>query len=441
MDTERTQTVNPEAWAAAQVEVAAREVEKREKPKRKQAPVRTRGVFFAWRPGGEVVGPKHVCAERKCDKAKCALDGETRGEWWTVWFDADGGKHREKAGTKAAALDLYRRRKTEVRQGVKFPETMRRRDARLKDLVADYLEAVGASQAKTADVIARRLAVVVGILGNVEARTIKAEDLERLKIKLATGTRVEIRKPASVNRYLQDLKAVFCKAVENARLDRNPFLSVDLLPENNKRARELTPDEEFRLFQTLPAKPPALRPYFRFLLETGARAGEACDLTWRAILRADGVAELPETKAGEKQYLTLSKAALAILEALPKNGPHVFCWPDGRPFTVDYATHAFHRAVVRAGIPDLRQHDLRHGFAIRRLRGGANLVAVSGLLRHASTRMTERYLHVTRADLRAAVEAGQPHRTDTRTDTDVAALLQDVDSVGVTENDQAAVNR
>jgi len=62
---------------------------------------------------------------------------------------------------------------------------------------------------------------------------------------------------------------------------------------------------------------------------------------------------------------------------------------------------------VTAGIPDLRQHDLRHGFAIRRLRGGANLVAVSGLLRHASTRMSECYLHITQADLRAAVEAGQ----------------------------------
>jgi site-specific recombinase XerD len=119
------------------------------------------------------------------------------------------------------------------------------------------------------------------------------------------------------------------------------------------------------------------------------------------------VAELPETKAGEKQYLTLSKAALALLEALPKNGRHVFCWPDGRPFTVDFTTHALHRATVTAGIPDLRQHDLRHSFAIRRLRGGANLVAVSGLLRHASTRMSERYLHVTRADLRAAVEAGR----------------------------------
>lgn len=62
------------------------------------------------------------------------------------------------------------------------------------------------------------------------------------------------------------------------------------------------------------------------------------------------------------------------------------------PFTVDYTTHALLGAARRAGIPDLRQHDLRHTFAIRRLRGGANPVAVSGLLRHASTRMSERYL-------------------------------------------------
>jgi integrase len=131
---------------------------------------------------------------------------------------------------------------------------------------------------------------------------------------------------------------------------------------------------------------------------------------------------------GEKQYLVLSKAALAILEALPRNSPHVFCRPDGKPFTVHYTTRAFLKAARRAGIPDLRQHDLRHTFAIRRLRGGANLVAVSGLLRHASTKMSERYLHVTRADLRAAVEAGQPHPTATATATGGEALLQSIDS-------------
>jgi integrase len=378
-----------------------------------------RGIFFRPRPNGEAIGPNG-----------------RRGEWWARWYDGDGGEHREKAGTKSLALDLFRRRKTEVRQGVKFPETMRQRDTRLKDLVADYLEAIRASQAKTADAIERRLTVVVGILGNVEAKTIKAADLERLKAKLttssrkwATGTvRSITRKPATINHHLQDLKAVFCKAVKAEKLDRNPFNSVALLPENNKRARELFPEEEFRLFQAIPGAPGTLRPLFRFLLESGARASEACDLTWRAVLWADGVAELPETKAGEKQYLILSKAALAILQDLPRNAPHVFCRPDGRPFNVHYTTKAFLKAARRAAIPDLRQHDLRHTFAIRRLRGGANLVAVSGLLRHASTRMTERYLHVTRADLRAAVEAGQPTRTGTRIGTEVEALLQSVDS-------------
>jgi site-specific recombinase XerD len=95
---------------------------------------------------------------------------------------------------------------------------------------------------------------------------------------------------------------------------------------------------------------------------------------------------------------------------------------------VHYTTKAFLKAATRAGIPDLRQHKMRHTFAIRRLRGGAILVAVSGLLRHASTKMSERCLHVTRADLRAAVEAGQPSPTATRTATEVEALLQGLDS-------------
>lgn len=430
MEHERTEaTLTPEAWAAAQVEAVAREVEA--KVKRKPTPPRPRGVYFVWRPGGEVVGPKHVCAKQKCDKAKCTLNGESRGEWWVLWYDANGGRHREKAGTKPAAVDLYRRRKTEVRQGRHFPESLRQRDLRLKDLVDDYVEAVKASQVKTAPVIERRLTEALGLLGNVLARAVKGEDLERLKAKLAVGVRERklpdgtkakiIRKPASINRYLQDLRAVFNKAVEAGKLDRSPFSGVDLLTENNKRARELALDEEARLFQHVPADPPALRPYFRFLLETGARAGEACGLTWARILWADAVAELPETKAGEKQHLTLSRAALAILRDLPRNGPHVFCWPDGRPLTVDYTTHALLRAARRAKLADLRQHDLRHTFAIRRLRGGANLVAVSGLLRHSSTRMSERYLHVTRADLRVAVEASQPGPTATSTATDAEA--------------------
>jgi len=97
---------------------------------------------------------------------------------------------------------------------------------------------------------------------------------------------------------------------------------------------------------------------------------------------------------------------VALLKALPHISESVFCWPDGRPLTVDYATHVFHAAVVAARIKDLRQHDLRHDFAIKRLRGGANTIEISGLLRHKSRRSTDRYLHVNRDDLHRAVEAG-----------------------------------
>jgi site-specific recombinase XerD len=60
--------------------------------------------------------------------------------------------------------------------------------------------------------------------------------------------------------------------------------------------------------------------------------------------------------------------------------------------------------VGDAGITDLHVHDTRHTFACRKLRAGVDLYTVSKLLRHASIAMTERYTHLSRGDLKAAVE-------------------------------------
>ena len=48
------------------------------------------------------------------------------GEWWIRYWDAQGRKRREKAGTKSNAILLYRKRKTEALQGKKLPEKLRR---------------------------------------------------------------------------------------------------------------------------------------------------------------------------------------------------------------------------------------------------------------------------------------------------------------------------
>ncbi len=82
----------------------------------------------------------------------------------------------------------------------------------------------------------------------------------------------------------------------------------------------------------------------------------------------------------------------------------------GPPLPVDFVSHAFGRAAERAKLEDVGLHDCRHTHAIRLRRAGVDLYTVKELLRHASARMAERYQHVTRDDLRAAVEAGRPRK-------------------------------
>jgi hypothetical protein len=62
------------------------------------------------------------------------------GEWWIRYADVTGRIRREKAGTRDAALKLYRKRKTEILQGKKLPETLRRREASFAEIVQDALE-------------------------------------------------------------------------------------------------------------------------------------------------------------------------------------------------------------------------------------------------------------------------------------------------------------
>ena len=48
------------------------------------------------------------------------------GIWWICYFDQFGRKHREKVGMKQSAIAAYQKRKTKVREGHFFPETVRR---------------------------------------------------------------------------------------------------------------------------------------------------------------------------------------------------------------------------------------------------------------------------------------------------------------------------
>jgi site-specific recombinase XerC len=348
---------DPEAWAEAQVNAVAVEVEKRtkRKGKKEEPPAKVRGVYFQVNENGQV--KDHL---------------GRLGDWWCQWFDSAGIRHREKAGSRPAAIDLYGRRRAEVRQGKQFPESLRnQRKATLAEVCGDYLTALAANGRDLRGQVAGRLAEVQTILGAVAVETVTPQDIEKLKAKLAETPargrkdpedpeKERPRTPASVNRYLQDLRAAFNLARRNGKIEKNPVGEVKLLRENNKRVREITADEEKGILTALDPTERRfhtdLRPLVRFLIETGLRAGEAVNLRGSDVDWQAEVVTLRQTKAGKVQHAPLSAEAVAILRALgPQGDEHVFGWKDGRPWSVGYLTHEFHTAAVDAGVADGRR--------------------------------------------------------------------------------------
>ena len=109
---------------------------------------------------------------------------------------------------------------------------------------------------------------------------------------------------------------------------------------------------------------------------------------------------------GRGIVLPINSSLFEVLQALKcQNGQNAFVFenPDtGKPY-VDIK-RSFSTACKRAGIEDLRFHDLRHTFASRLVKRGADLIIVKELLGHASVTTTQRYTHSQAEEKLRAVE-------------------------------------
>ena len=141
------------------------------------------------------------------------------------------------------------------------------------------------------------------------------------------------------------------------------------------------------------------------LLLTGARKGELLSAKWVDINLEDCTWTMPDTKTGDAQTLPLPREAVAILEALPSRGKSEWVLPGhGRLGHMRDACEAWQRIRERAGIVNVRQHDLRHSFASFLAGRGVSIQVIGRLLNHKSISTTQRYAHISDAAARAAIE-------------------------------------
>jgi integrase len=236
--------------------------------------------------------------------------------------------------------------------------------------------------------------------GKLDLRAITPLDLETYRAKrLEAG----IKKSTS-NRELALLKRMFHLAADWGYSSENPVTKVKLFSErDNLKERVLTAEEEVRL---LAHCAPHLWPIVVFALNTGMRRGEILGLRWDQIDAPCRSVRVTRTKGGRDRIVPLNDAAAGVVKAQRKtsHGSYVFPSMKGREFmrTVD---HSFGRACRLAGIVGLRFHDLRHTFATRLIRRGADIITVQALLGHYSVTVTQRYTHTGADEKRRAVEA------------------------------------
>jgi len=177
-------------------------------------------------------------------------------------------------------------------------------------------------------------------------------------------------------------------------LPQNPVSSIRVPNGIRHRDRRLE-DGEFEKLETaaLSCRNIYLWPAIQFAIQTAMRRSEILSLKWSDIDKSKRLAKLQDTKNGTDRIIPLSHSALLVLENLPKDKIQVFA-------TTDYAIrHSWDRLVRRAGIKDLKFHDLRHEAISRFVELGLNIAETSVISGHKDPRMLFKYIHASTSQI------------------------------------------
>ena len=212
-------------------------------------------------------------------------------------------------------------------------------------------------------------------------------------------------KPSTANKFLIFLSQAYTIAIEYELegITDNPASKVKPLQENNAKERFISKREAKRLILAVnESQNPNLKYIIPFLLLTGARRGEVLKAQWKEFNTLTMVWTIPTSKNGKKRHVPISPKLYELIQTIPRRSIYLFPSPKtGIPQNDIYK--AWDHARRKAGLKDVRLHDLRHSFASALVNAGRSLYEVQTLLGHSSLKMTQRYAHLSNESLMKAV--------------------------------------
>lgn len=320
----------------------------------------------------------------------------SKSAYWYIRYWVEGKEKKESVGkvgriTKTIAQTRLEERKRQVRLG-----QLNMLDSKIPTLenfsgtYIEYVRDIKCNRSWKSAV--QYLKTINKKFGKKKLSSISPNDIDNYKLE-----RLQNLKPASVNRELACLSHLINYAKRHGRyFGDNPVSISKLLPENNKKERILTSIEEELLINN---SSKYLEAILICALNTGMRKNEIITLRWHNVDMEKNTITIEHTNTKNKKTRKIpinSKLRKTLFEQKIKVGSsnYVFLSSKGKPYKRhDSLNQAFKSARDKAGIINLRFHDLRHTSATRMIETDASIVAVSKILGHADLKTTMRYLH------------------------------------------------
>ena len=185
------------------------------------------------------------------------------------------------------------------------------------------------------------------------------------------------------------------------------------IPPNPKRKRErfLTDAEFTRLRQVLDEVSgkgsqvsAGATTTLRLLMLTGCRKTEIMTLRWKHVGLDRAEMRIVNGKTGDRT-VHLSPSAGDVPAALPREPGNPWVVPGAKPGKhMTDIDGAWQTIRARAGLHDVRIHDIRHSFASRALALGEGLPIIGRLLGHRRVETTAPYARLARDSVRESAE-------------------------------------
>jgi integrase len=216
---------------------------------------------------------------------------------------------------------------------------------------------------------------------------------------------------AQANRAFALLRTIYEKGREWGYTGENPCFKLKKFHEQS-RERFLQESELSLFFQSVMSEPSENeRDFILMLLYTGARKSNVLSMAWENVNMDLKLWNIPATQSKNKTSYTvpLVKAALDILtrrrQANPES-PWVFTSHNSKSGHLEEPKKSWTRVLKRAGLEDVRMHDLRRTLGSWMAITGASLITISYALGHklASLSVTAVYARASVEPIRQSME-------------------------------------